>query len=193
MTVAEMTKLVTPEELLRLPDNSSMELVDGQIVEKHVSVESSEIEGLFYGRFFSFLMDHPIAKVYPSSLGYQCFDDAPTKVRKPDTSVIRIERIRAMSDPDPGYMPIVPDLAVEIVSPNDLAYEVDAKVQEYLAAGFPLVWVARPLLRTLTVYPLRGRPLIFTADDEITLEAVLPGFRGKVADFFPAPTTLAKR
>jgi Uma2 family endonuclease len=188
MTVAEMPRTrITPEELLRMPDNNNLELVDGQIVEKKVSVESSKIEGRFYFQFASFINEHPLAEAYPASLGYQCFDDEPGKVRKPDATVIRLERLRALNDPNPGYMPIVPDLAVEVISPNDVVYDVDEKIQEYLDAGFPLVWLADPKARTVTVYPQGGRPVIYTAEDELTAESVLPGFRCKVADFFPLP------
>jgi Uma2 family endonuclease len=187
MTIAEMSRTYTPEELLRMPENSTMELVDGRIVEKNVSTESSEIEGAFTIRFGLFLMAHPIAKVFPSSLGYQCFDDATTKIRKPETTVVLLDRIKKLADPDPGYMPIVPDLAVEVISPNDMVYEVDEKIKEYLDAGFPLVWVADPKAKTVTVYPRGGRAAIFSGDDELTAEAVLPGFACKVRDFFPPP------
>ena len=191
MTVAELIPTYTPDDLLRMPDNSTMELVNGQIVEKQVSAESSEIEALFALRFGIFLLGQPIAKVYPASLGYQCFDDNPTKVRKPETTVIRLERLNKLPDPNPGCMPIVPDLAVEVISPNDVVYDVDEKISEYLDAGFPLVWLADPKARAVTVYPLNGRPVIHTADDELTAEAVLPGFRCRVGDFFPTPRRMS--
>jgi Uma2 family endonuclease len=185
MSVATLPRHVTPEELLAMPDNSSMELVDGQIVEKQVSSGSSKIEGRFFFHFMTFVQAHPgLAEVFPASLGYQCFDDDPGKVRKPDTTVVRLERLKALPNPDPGYMPIVPDLAVEVISPNDSVYEVDKKVEEYLDAGFPLVWVADPRSRTVTVHPNGGKPVIFTAEDELTAESALPGFKCGVGDFF---------
>jgi Uma2 family endonuclease len=193
MAIAEITRIVTPEELLRLPDNNTMELVDGQIVEKNASVTSSQIELLFAFQFQAHALAHPFAKVFPASLGYQCFDDDPGKVRKPDCTVVLLQRLNKLPDPNPGYMPIVPDLAVEVISPNDMVYEVDEKVREYLDAGFPLVWVADPKVRTVTVHPRGGRPTIFTAEDELTAETVMPGFRCKVADFFPAPAPTEKR
>ncbi len=171
-----------------MPDNNSLELVDGQIVEKDVSAESSEVELLIGSRIVIFLLQHPVAKVYPATLGYRCFTDDPDKVRKPDASVIRLERLNKLENQNPGYMPIAPDLAIEVISPNDLAYEIDEKVVEYHNAGFPLVWVADPKARTITVHPLNGRPAIFTGDDEMTAEAALPGFRCKVRDFFPVTT-----
>ena len=186
MSVIEMPRtLITPEQLLRMPDNSTMELVDGEIVEKTVSELSSEIEGMFFSRVHAYLVTNPIAKVYPASLGYQCFPNDPGKVRKPDMTVILSARRRKLADPDPGYMPIIPDLAVEVISPNETAYDVDEKIQEYQAAGFPLIWVAYPKSRTVVVYPLNGHPVIHTATDDLTAEPLLPGFRCKVGEFFP--------
>ena len=170
-----------------MPDNNSMELVDGQIVEKNTSIESSRIEGCFLFRIHQFLIDHPIAKAYPASLGYTCFPDNPAKMRKPDVSVVQLSRLNQLPAGDSGYMPIHPDLAIEVISPNDVTYDTDEKVREYLDAGLPLIWVADPKARTITFHPLKGRPAIFTEDDEVTAEAVLPGFRCKVRDFFPSP------
>jgi Uma2 family endonuclease len=193
MTVAEMTRTYTPEDLLRMPDNGSMELVNGHIVEKHVSRKSSKIEILFGHHFQTYIDANPgVADVFPQSLGYQCFDDDPLKIRKPDTTVVRLDRLVKLGDVDSGSMPIVPDLAVEVISPNDVHYDVLDKVQEYLDAGFPLVWLADPKARTITVYPHGIPPVLYSADHELTAEGVLPGFRCKVGDFFPAKGTVAK-
>ncbi len=186
MSSAEMISRITPDELLRIPDNNVMELVDGRIVEKHTSVRTCEVEGYFLFRIQIFLQVHPIAEVYPCSLGYQCFSDQPTKIRKPDMTVVRLDRLKPIVHHDLDFMPIVPDLAVEVIAPDETIYEIDNRVQEYLDAGFPLVWIANPNTRTITIYPRGSRPMFRTADDEITADAVLPGFRCKVGDFFPA-------
>lgn len=192
MTLVAEQARITPEELLAMPDSSTMELVNGRIVEKNVGFESSQIEGRFFYLVQSFLDGHPIAQVCPASLGYRCFADDPDKVRKPDMTVIKNERFTALGDPNPGFMPLIPDLAVEVISPKDLAYEVEEKVAEYTRAGFPLLWVANPKSRTVTVYRLGQRPVVFTAADELTAEEVLPGFSCKVADFFPVAAVAPK-
>ena len=175
---------VTPEELLEMADNGSLELVDGELVEKNVSLASADVEGVTYKLLDARASETKQAKVFVASLGYRCFTDDPDRVRKPDATVVRIERIRALPESDPGYMPIVPDLAVEVVSKNDRTHKVSEKVKEYLDAGFPLVWVLDPTLRTLVVYPKGGKPTLLSGDDEATCESALPGFRCKVDDFF---------
>jgi Uma2 family endonuclease len=42
-----------------------------------------------------------------------------------------MDRLKELDDPDPGYMPIVPDLAVEVISPGDLVYAVDENSQAW--------------------------------------------------------------
>jgi Uma2 family endonuclease len=185
MSVTVETERVTPEALLAMPDASTLELVDGQLVEKEVSLLSSRVEVLIATKLQDFVERNPIAGVFPASLGYRCFPDDRDKVRKPDVTVVRAERIKQLPDPDPGFMPIIPDLAVEVVSTHDTVYELGEKVREYLAARFPLVWVADPESRTVTVHAQGSRPMILTSEDEITAEAALPGFRCRVGDFFP--------
>ncbi len=81
---------------------------------------------------------------------------------------------------------IAPALAVEVVSPNDLAYEIDKNVEEFFAAGTQLVWVINPVIQTVRVYRLNGPGVILRAEDELTGEDVLPGFRCRVGDLFPS-------
>jgi Uma2 family endonuclease len=87
-----------------------------------------------------------------------------------------------------GHLPIHPDLAVEVTSPGDSVYEVDQKIQEYLAAGVSLVWEVNPELRTILIHRQDGTVTRLGENDEITGENVLPGFRCRVGDFFRLPT-----
>ena len=79
-------------------------------------------------------------------------------------------------------------LAVEVTSPNDLAYEVEDKVAEYLGARVPLVWVLDPPTWTVRVYrpansPL-GSGLVLRETDTLSGEDVLPGFSCPVREIF---------
>ncbi|HWE95587.1 MAG TPA: Uma2 family endonuclease [Tepidisphaeraceae bacterium] len=183
LTSQPATRTYTPEALLGLPDAVSYELVDGRLVERNVSVESSRIAAciLYLLKIETSRTNEAI--VYGPDLGYQCFPNELDRIRKPDVSAVRTRRMEGMRD-DPGYMPIPADLAVEVISPNDLAYEVAAKVEEYLAAGFGVVWVVHPQLRTVTIYKARGIAAVLHEDDEITAEPALAGFRCRVGDFF---------
>jgi Uma2 family endonuclease len=125
--------------------------------------------------------------VLPSDAGYQCFPDDPGKVRKPDVSFIQAARL-AVEDEPAGWARIAPDLAVEVVSPNDLFEAVSIKVREYLAAGVRLVWVIDTATQMVYVYPHDRRGEILTQDDDLSGGDVVEGFHCRVADLFAPPT-----
>lgn len=176
---------ISPQDLLRLEREAGVEFLDGHIVEKRVSIESSRIE-MRIGRLLGNEAEKSkVAEVFGSSMGYQCFSSDPTRIRKPDVSVVRAERLTAI-DPEDGFMPIPADLAVEVVSPNDRAYEIAGKIEEYLRNGFPLIWVVHPNTRTVQIYRSNGSGQVLHEQDEITGEGALPDFRCKVGDFFEA-------
>jgi Uma2 family endonuclease len=112
-------------------------------------------------------------------------------VRKPDVSFIRRGRLPDERLPK-GHVTIPPDLAVEVLSPNDLADEVDEKVKEYLEAGVLVVWVVFPKTRTVQIHRADGPIVKLTETDELSGEEVLPGFRCRVGEIFPPqPGSLA--
>ena len=81
---------------------------------------------------------HQLGVVLGSTNGIQCFSDESNKVRKPDISFVKRERFTAEHLQE-GFLSISPDLAIEIISANERVPELDEKIEEYLAAGIPLV------------------------------------------------------
>jgi Uma2 family endonuclease len=188
MSTALQTRY-TPADLLTMPDGDRYELVDGELVELNMSFLSSYVAGEIHRRLANHSVEHRQAWVAPEGASYQCFPDSPNKVRKPDTSAIRLERLSTADAMAAGHMTILPDLAVEVTSPGDSAYEVDEKIQDYLDAGVPLVWEVNPELRTIVIYRADGTLTRLGENDEITGENVLPGFRCRVGEFFRLPST----
>jgi Uma2 family endonuclease len=187
MSIVLANPPVTPADLLAMPDGKMYELVDGQLVEKNVSTRSSPVEGLLFGDVFAHCRHNKLGPAWPGTHGFQCFPGHPNKVRKPDVSLVKAERFAAEML-DMGFMTIAPDLAAEVISPGDLVYEVYAKVEEYLQAGVPLVWVIDPENRVVDVYRKNGTISRLRESDELLGEDVLPGFHCRVADLFPART-----
>ena len=183
MTVLDTIAVCTASDLARLPDAGRYELVDGELVERHVSMESSRIASRI-NRLLGNEADRTgEAEVYESELGFQCFADDRERIRRGDVAVIRSDRVNRLRG-DRGCSPIPADLVVEVVSANDLAAAVVAKVRDYLDNGFPLVWVAQPLDQTVTVHRPGRRPEIFSQGQQITAEPALAEFRCDVADLF---------
>jgi len=186
-TLATETRYA-PEDLLTMSDGDFYELVDGNLVERKMSVLSSYVAGVIFSFLFAFCRPNRGGWVFPEGTSYQCFPHNPNKVRRPDVSFIRLDRLSAEEAAAKGHVRVVPDLAVEVVSPNDLYDEVDDKVDEWLSAGVQLVWVVSPRKRTVTVHRADGTSAIFHEKDEITGEDVVPGFRCQVREFFLLPT-----
>jgi Uma2 family endonuclease len=171
-----------------MPDGDRYELVDGRLVERNMSKQSSYVAGVIHTRLFSHCAANQLGWVFPEGTTYQCFPDAPEKVRKADTSFIRLERLSVEEYLAEGHTMIAPDLAVEVLSPNDLAYEVDAKVKEFLGAGTRLVWVVNPEARTVTVHRLRGAGTVLRENDELGGEDVVLGFSCRIGELFVMPS-----
>jgi Uma2 family endonuclease len=175
----------TPEDLLAMPDRDLYELVNGNLVERHMGAKSSWVAARCARFLGNHCDEHKLGWILDAEGSYRCFRDAADKVRKPDVSFIRFGRLPNEELPE-GYVLIPPDLAVEVISPNDLAYEVAAKVQEYLQAGVRLVWEINPKTRTVFVHRLDGSGSKLGANDELSGEDVVAGFRCFVRDILPS-------
>ncbi len=188
MSVLELTRL-TPEDLLAHPDRKRYELVNGKLVEHAMSHSAVWIAStiLFYIR--SYLIKNAIGDVFGKGGSYQCFPDDPSMVRRPDVSFIRTGRLPPEQF-ERGHVRVAPDLAVEVISPTDLHYDVNTKLEDYFSARIPLVWLVNPDTRTITVYRHGGDEIVrLHENDVLTGDDVLPGFSCPVTDLFPPAKT----
>jgi len=175
---------VTPEELLVMPDGGHYELIDGELRERNVSVYSSRVAVKVSKILDNYCDQTGAGIVLESELGYRCFPWKPRRVRRVDVAFIRADRLSEQLL-SAGFCSIAPDLAVEVVSPNDLIEELDEKVAEYLRAGVKLIWVFRPGIRAVQVFRADGSSSWLWATGELSGEDVIPGFRCRVEEFFP--------
>jgi Uma2 family endonuclease len=184
MSILDLNREITPEEMLALPDADGCELVDGKLVERNMGGASSWVGGRVHYLLSHFCTTHPLGWVFPSDASYQCFPDKPKQVRLPDASLVHLGRLPNETPPQ-GHIRLVPDIVVAVVSPNDLFTEVDEKVEDYWRAGTPLVWVINPELRVGHIYRADGSSTRLHAGDTLNGESVLPGFECAVVDLFP--------
>jgi Uma2 family endonuclease len=184
-TTLEPQTRVTPDELLALPDSDHYELVDGDLVERPMSAISSLV-GMTIGRKLGEHCDPlNLAWIFGADQGFRCFPDDPDRVRKPDVAVVLKNRL-STEQLETGFLPLAPDLAVEVISPNELAEDVERKVLEYLSAGVRLVWVVYPSTRSLHVFRADGSTAALRDADTLDGGDLLPGFSVRLADLFPA-------
>lgn len=147
-----------------------------------MSSESSYVGGRLFRRIGNHCEAADLGWAFPADAGVQCFPGDPGRVRRPDASFVRRERLA--DGPGAGFLRLAPDLVVEVLSPHDLAYEVDQKIVEYLLARVRLVWVVNPGTRQVRVHRLDGSVSVLGADGELSGEDVLPGFRCPVGELF---------
>ncbi len=180
---ATLPKLLTAEEFAKLPnpaDGSKQELVKGRIVlMPPPQARHGELQLEIGARLREFVKPNRLGWVVTES--GVIIDTDPDTVRGPDVSFYSITRVPQR---ELGYFAIPPDLAVEVLSPDDRRPRVLAKIREYITAGVKVVWLIDPETNVVTVYSGNMRGVEHHETDTLDGGTVLPGFTCPVADLF---------
>ena len=178
------TQLVTADELLDMPDDGfKYELVRGELRKMAPAGSENSVTGMEIGTSLNIhVKANNLGLVFGADAGFLLSRD-PDTVRAPDAAFVRRERVEAVGIPS-GYWPGPPDLAVEVISPNDRYTEVYEKVDEWLDAGAGMVVVVNPRNRTATVRVAGINPVILNENDTLDGGDVVPGWRMAVSDIF---------
>lgn len=186
MIVKAYPPRMTPEQFEELPDARGLELIDGIVTEKNVGTENGAIHMRIGYHLNAVALPGKLGAVLDDDAMYQCFPSNPKQVRKPDVSFLLQARLPDGRLPR-GICKVRPDLAVEVVSPNDLYELVEEKLADYFDAGVPLIWVITPKTRTVLVYLADGTARRLRETEDLTADPVIPGVRVRIADLFPNP------
>ncbi len=125
---------------------------------------------------------HRLGRVFATGTGFLLTTD-PDTVRAPDAALISRARTAATGTVT-GYWPGAPDLAAEVISPDDLYTEVEEKVAAWLEHGTQMVIVIDPRRRTVAVHRSATQVRHLTVADTIDGEDVVPGWTLPVRDLF---------
>jgi len=175
--------LISVEEFDRLeePDELSYELDEGELVvmTKPRPLHNRIAERL-YRALSRYLESHQVGEAF---IFEYLFVLGPNIKRAPDVSFLRAERANQI-DPN-ADIPGAPDLAVEVLSPNDTVSAVRRKIRQYFAAGAQCVWIVYPETREVEVWREASKPQIVLQETDV-LEApdLLPGFSLRVGALF---------
>ena len=169
--VSTTHKVWTDEELMALPDDARYELVDGELIRMSLAgARHGDLVAELLMRIGAFVNERERGCVFAGQTGFRL---PGGNLRCPDISFVSAERLPG--GPPSGFLYLVPDLAVEVLSPTDRAGDVAQKVAEYLNVGVRLLWVIDPETRSAVVY----RPGVTPhrpSSDTLEGEDVLPGF-----------------
>ena len=174
----------TERDLLDLleQEGRACELVDGTLVEKPLGT----IESFLAAILIQVLRNFTSAK----KLGMVSGEQGPYRlrlglVRLPDVAFISWSRIPGDLKDLPAIAPVVPNLAIEVLSESNTKAEIKRKLEEYFASGVQLAWIFDPRAKALAVHLSAGPPdQILSQADTLDGGAVLPGFELKLADLF---------
>lgn len=188
MTVSAAPRLMTTEQMLALPDDGVRRwLINGELREMPMTVRNRWHSALtatvtYHLEHWRRSQPEPRGRVYSGEAGCRLRRDPDLTV---GIDVVYTSPEMAAQNPDDTtLLDGVPVLVVEILSPSTTQESIDEKVDGYLQAGVPIVWVMDPHDRTVLIYRPGQDPEFVNARQELTAEPELPGFRVRVADLF---------
>jgi Uma2 family endonuclease len=165
---------ITLDEFLAQPETKPYrEFVDGDVVEKPMPGPShaalvAELIFLLKG----YVRATGVARV-STELRHADVDNE--WVFLPDISVTRTGRRPPPAD-ERGPVEVMPDFAIEVLSPDDQSGRITRRVSYYARAGVTLLWVVDPADESVTVFERGVTPRVARAPEELSAETVLPGF-----------------
>lgn len=182
--MATIQQLMTAEDLLQLPDDGQRhELIEGVVITMSPSSgEHGEIALDIGGPLRQYVKEHRLGRTYGAETGFLVSRN-PDTVLAPDAAFVGEDRASALGRVR-GYLPLAPDLAVEVISPSDLYTEVQEKVESWLRYGTRMVIVLNPRHRTVAVHRSPTEVRHLTIDDILDGDDVVPGWRIAVQELF---------
>jgi Uma2 family endonuclease len=180
--MATAQPITTAEQLFQAPDLGRCELLRGELIMMSpAGSEHGMIVAEIAGILRDFIKPRKLGVVLGAETGFRISSN-PDTVLAPNVAFIQAGRV--VAGLPKGYFPGAPDLAIEVLSPNDRAGEVLAKVQDWLNAGCKGVWVVDPKSQTVAVYNADRKAAILASADSLTGGDLLPGFSTPVAGIF---------
>ena len=189
MTTTTEAKLLTAADLLRLDGEGVRgELIRGVLCE---TMSTGELHGKMVTNLVVelgvFVKAGRLGTLFASDSGVRLERD-PDTVREPDIAFTSAERL-PLDAWNTGYSEVVPDLVIEVASPNDSRRELNDKAHMWLSHGVRLVWVVHPETRMVDVH--RPDDAVATLGDRDALDGldVLTGFTCDVSAIFGPSAT----
>ena len=176
--------LMTASQLEELPDDGHRyDLLRGELIKMSpAGRDQGRIAGRFFHLFYIFVVEHGLGETYAAETGFLIATD-PDTVLAPDVSFISQQRLPEIEGVS-GFVPIPPDLAVEVISPTDRYAQVEKKVIEWLNAGTKVVITLNPRKSLVRIYRSPTDIQKLTVADTLELPEIAPGWSIPVSKIF---------
>jgi len=172
-------------------DNPFFEVVFGKRVEMTpMSFHATKLAFRIAHKIATFLEDHHLGETVTETLFRLPLEVDPFRNRRPDAAFVSYERW-PQGSPEPyrdNAWDVVPDLAIEVVSPSDRVNDLMDKLAEYFEVDVRTVWVVHPRQRLVYVYDSLHSARGFGINDTLDGGRVLPGFSLPLKQIFVAET-----
>jgi Uma2 family endonuclease len=192
---ANPPKVWTAEDLLAMPDDGVRRwVIDGQLREQ--PSEFPEVKMTVRNRHHSAIMAYVAATILawlrtqPKPRGQVYCGEVGVKLPGRSSTVgidvvyVSADVVAVQDDEKTTLIDGVPTLAAEILSPTVTQEQIDEKVDAYLAAGVPAVWVVHPTRRTVLVHRPGHEPELFNVTHRLPESPRMPGFAPAVTELF---------
>ena len=171
----------TAEEFFLSPFSKDHELIEGKLVK---TMSTGFIHGIVAQEIgyqvLDFAKKNNLGLVAAAETGFIMGEKT---YRGADGAFISNANLEKHGYPQ-GFFPVAPDIAIEVVSPNNNSEEMMEKVNLYLKNGSLMVWIIYPQTRVVTVYRQNNVVSLLRENDTLEGENVLPGFSLPVAELF---------
>jgi Uma2 family endonuclease len=185
MPVVQAKKVWTEAELQALPENGYIhEVVDGELVMSPKNTFYHEnLCARLYFELEKFNREHRLGVVLGSNLGCWMKNE---NCRAPDIAFIPKARVQetGFSFSTAKFFPGAPDLAIEILSPNNSRREIDERLKDFFASGAQIAWIIDPDEKCVEVCYSPTRRKLIGPRGSLEGEHLLLGFKYRLADLF---------
>lgn len=175
-------------EIVEQPQNQDrvLELVEGVVVEmSKPTAGHGEVISWLNIRIGSFVIEQDLGRICSGDAGFILERNPLGRDTVRGLDFAFIDKAKASGPLEYTWYETGPDLAVEVISPNNRADDIHLKVMQLLNAGTRLVWVIYPESRTVVAHTTSSANTLYE-DDTLSGGDVLPGFEMRVGDIFPS-------
>ena len=174
--------LLTAEQFDNYPfeEDKRYELDEGELIEitRPAYKHNRAMKNLAFA-LESHLRAHPVGEVLLSENLYAL---SLNTRRSPDIAVILGDRREELKDAK--VIPIIPEIAAEVLSPSETPRMIHRKLKQYFEAGVKEVWLIDPDSREIEIWRGASLPDRALAVGEALTSPLLPGFALPLADLF---------
>lgn len=176
----------TEEDVVAIHDREKRlyELVDGVLVEKAMGWPESFLAGWILTQLNNFVLPRKLGVVAGADGMYLL---NPHLIRIPDVSFLAADRMPGRRMPTQAVCPLIPNLAVEVLSQRNTKKEMQEKLADFFGCGVQLVWYVDPKKKSVRVYTAPDQSRLLREAQTLDGGQVLPGFAVSLREMFGDP------